>query len=301
MANTGFGKRSAPAEIPYSAANFAHLSAREAYLAAFIDRLPEGAAIDTKTLAREQPYYGQQAVRSALRKLSEAGHLRRFRENAGTDGVRWVQRTYFSRVPRSDAWWLAFLGRGVPADDPPDDSPPAADPPRPPRPSRPAPSERAARSDAYETLAGLGRVDARMMLSAAECAALEGAAAEWLARGATPEQLTIALTSGLPQSVHSPGALARRRLVEKLPPAPPPRAAAAAPRVRMMECTDCGRPGPPRTLPGGVCHDCRRGPAPPRPAPEWSAAAGRHVARMKDLIRAGRPGQPLAPPVHRKE
>ncbi|WP_371499272.1 hypothetical protein OG871_24385 [Kitasatospora sp. NBC_00374] len=115
MAKPGFGKRSAPTEHPHGAADFAHLPAREAYLAAFIDRLPEGAAIDTRTLAREQPHYGQQAVRSALRSLSEAGHLRHVRANAGPGGAHCVQRTYFSRTPRSDAWWQEFLARNAPA------------------------------------------------------------------------------------------------------------------------------------------------------------------------------------------
>ncbi|MEU0160773.1 MarR family transcriptional regulator, partial [Streptomyces sp. NPDC006261] len=25
----------------------------------------------------------------------------------------------------------------------------------------------------------------------------------------------------------------------------------------LMECTDCGRPGPPQALPDGLCHTCR--------------------------------------------
>ena len=115
MARSGYGKRSVPAQEPYQQQDFAHLPMREGCIAAYIDRLPEGSAIDTKTLARELPLYGQQAVRSALRNLSEAGHLRRVRETTqGTTGTRhWVQRTYFSAEVRDDAWWTAYLGNGT--------------------------------------------------------------------------------------------------------------------------------------------------------------------------------------------
>lgn len=34
---------------------------------------------------------------------------------------------------------------------------------------------------------------------------------------------------------------------------------------RLLECTDCGRPGPPAALPGGLCRACRGDTAPPEP------------------------------------
>ncbi|WP_143688517.1 hypothetical protein [Streptomyces barkulensis] len=114
MAAPGYGKRSAPGQLPRKRSDFEHLPPREASVAAHIDRLPDGAAIDTKTLARELPAYGQQAVRSALNALSRAGHLRRMRETVGEGRTQWVYRTYFSRTARDDAWWGAFLREGTP-------------------------------------------------------------------------------------------------------------------------------------------------------------------------------------------
>ncbi|MEU7168442.1 hypothetical protein AB0A70_28000, partial [Streptomyces morookaense] len=56
MARPGFGKRSVPDDQgPRTGAAFAHLPPREASVAAHIDRLPDGAAIDIKTLSKEHP------------------------------------------------------------------------------------------------------------------------------------------------------------------------------------------------------------------------------------------------------
>ncbi|MFE4518492.1 hypothetical protein ACFRMQ_30415 [Kitasatospora sp. NPDC056783] len=112
MAAPGYGKQSAPEQLPRSANDFAHLPAREAYLASLIDRLPDGAAMDVKTLAALQPHYGQMACRTALNNLSAAGHLRRVRERLSSKDCRWVFHTHFSRTPRSDAWWAHFIATG---------------------------------------------------------------------------------------------------------------------------------------------------------------------------------------------
>lgn len=45
MANPGYGKRSAPDQRPRTAHDFAHLPPREAAIAAYLDRLPDGADI----------------------------------------------------------------------------------------------------------------------------------------------------------------------------------------------------------------------------------------------------------------
>jgi hypothetical protein len=276
MARTGYGKREAPDQLPCGEADFAHLPEREAYLAGFIDRLPEGAAIDYKTLANEQPRYGQQAVRSALNALAEAGHLRRIRETVGEGRTQRVTRTYFSRTARDDAWWARFLagdamGAGGTGERQPDERP-AARPVGPPR----------RRSQAYEALASLGTADPRMALSAAECEALEPLAAEWLARGVTAPQLVRALTSGLPSDVHSPGAFARRRLNDKMPPEPAPATTQTPTPRRVMECVQCGRPGSPAALPGGLCRLCRDEQAPAAP-PRTDVRA--HVARLRATVR----------------
>ncbi|MEV0370365.1 hypothetical protein AB0I10_11135 [Streptomyces sp. NPDC050636] len=244
--------------------SFSHLPPREAYLAGVIDALPEGAAMSIKVLADAQPYYGQQAVATALRTLSAEGHLRRVRSAPPTSN-KLVTHTFFSRTPRPDAWWSAYLNQSpTPATSP--NKPPT------PRPTKPrtlgrtsAPTlEKTPHSRAYATLAGLGHVDDRVTLSAAECAALEGLASQWLARGATEDHLIRSLTAGLPDEVSSPGAFIRTRLTSKLPPEPS-RAPKPTPSHRwLVECTNCGAPGRPEALPGGLCCSCRDE-APPQP------------------------------------
>ncbi|MFI9239323.1 hypothetical protein [Streptomyces sp. NPDC053079] len=275
MASPGYGKKPAPDQAPRKADTFAHLPAREAYIASHIDRLPEGAAMDVKTLAKELPY-GQQAIGTALNTLSAAGHLRRERETVGDGRTQWVFRSYFSRTPRSDAWWAQHLKGDVPQ---------KADTPKPPA----QPRTRAPRSEAYETLAALGRTDARMTLSASECEELEPLAAEWLARGVPREHIVRALTTDLPENVHVPGAFARRRLRDKMPPEPLPEQAPTPIRRRMMECTNCGTPGLPEALSGGLCRPCHgehtahRQAAEPPPVDVRSRAAA-----VRAASRAGR-------------
>ncbi|MEV5239914.1 hypothetical protein AB0K89_12510 [Streptomyces cinnamoneus] len=244
MARPGYGKKSAPDQSPRTATDFAHLPPREAQVAAFVDRLPEGAAMDAKSLAAQLPAYGQAACRTALRRLSEAGHLRRVKEHLkGDDGAyHWVTRSYFSRTARDDAWWTAVLTGEAPVPEAP-----------------------AVRSRAYEALAAAGRTDPRMTLSHADCVALEPLAAAWLERGASETHVVRDLTAGLPSQVHHPAALARRRLIDKLPPERAPEAREAPTALRLLECTVCAVPGRPEALPGGLCRDCRGEPQPPAP------------------------------------
>lgn len=254
MANPGYGKRAVPGQLPPAADDFAHLPVREASIAALIDMLVEGAVISGKALAAAHPLYGQAACLTALNALSTAGHLRRVRERLDSaDGsCRWVTRTYFSRTPHDDAWWQAFCANGVaPApQQPPADPPPPAD--RPPAPSEPP------RTVAYDALAHLGRHEPRLTLSAADCAHLAPLAAEWLSRDPSRERFTTALTTGLPDPLHSPSALLRSRLQKKLPPLPAP--------PTVMECTQCGDAFSPKLLQGGLCPDCRGAPPSPQAA-----------------------------------
>ncbi|MFE7275590.1 hypothetical protein [Streptomyces sp. NPDC057623] len=269
LAKPGYGKRSAPDQVPPRADDFAHLPPREAYLAGFLDRLSDNAAMDAKTIAKAQPLYGQQAVRSALNELSRHGHLRRVRRRAqpGETGVdnatRWVFHTYWSRTARSSDWWARFLAGDEPVAEEvadvrpqtaPGGVPPQAETEPPPNPpARPHPTP------AYTALARLGLHDPRLALSAADCGALQTLAEEWLARGATPDHLTGSLVAGLPDQVHSPRAFVQRRLRDKVPPALPaaPKEPASPGPRRLMECTDCGVPGRPEALPGGLCRGCR--------------------------------------------
>ncbi|MFI9826747.1 hypothetical protein ACIHIX_03580 [Streptomyces sp. NPDC051913] len=277
MAKPGYGKRSAPDQQRRKPADFQHLSPREAYLASLIDQLPENAAMDAKTLAKAQPLYGQQAVRSALNELGRAGHLRRVRRRIppaqGETGTRWVFHTFWSRTARDDEWWAGTLEGDV---TPPEAGTKAvvADVPPP--------------SEAYDTLARLGLRDPRLALSAADCTALEELAGEWLARGTSPDQLSQVLVAGLPDQVHSPRAFVRRRLVDRMPPERP-----AAPAVRvarlLVECIDCGVPGRAEALPGGLCRACagRDGGAEPVPTGRQVRDAQAWVEEIRaGLIRA---------------
>ncbi|MFJ4035257.1 hypothetical protein [Streptomyces griseoluteus] len=258
MANPGYGKRSAPDQLQRNRDDFTHLPPREAAIAAYIDRLPEGADISVKTLAKTLPY-GQCALRTALNRLQNAGHLRRGRERLDSEGTgpRWITRSWFSRTARDDGWWASFA-RGDLTDPPP----------------------RQTRSRAHILLAALGRKTPSLSLSAADCANLAPLLTEWFTRGATDDAILRALTDGLPSPIHHPAALVRRRLTDKLPPEPAP-----APPRRTLECANCGLPGRPEALPGGMCRACRGEQTPgqtpaPLPAPTVRARAEEIRAAM---------------------
>ncbi len=152
MAAPGYGKRAAPGQLPHTAQDFADLPPREAAIAAYIDRLPDGADISVKTLAKELPY-GQCALRTALNRLQDAGHLRRGREHLTADSgtSQWITRTWFSRTARDDTWWARFTRGDVPEEEP----------------DRARPT----RSRAHILLAALGRTTPALSLSQAGCVA----------------------------------------------------------------------------------------------------------------------------------
>ncbi|MFF5567277.1 hypothetical protein ACFY7Z_21825 [Streptomyces sp. NPDC012623] len=263
MARAGYGKRSLPGESRSQGEGFAHLPVREAAIASFIDRLPDGADISVKALAKVMDY-GQCALRTALNFLQRAGHLFRKREHVvGPHGARWVTRTWFSRAARDDAEWGVGADEGEPV--------PASVPARLPE-----------RSRGYSLLASLGRRCPVLTLSAADCAALEPLAAEWFARGAGEEDVLRSLSYGLPSPVHHPAGLVRARLTAKLPPWP-----AEAPEVfvrapsRVVECAKCRAPGRAEALVGGECGACRGEPAPVRRA--GALAPGRVRARAAEV------------------
>ncbi|MFJ2074745.1 MarR family transcriptional regulator [Streptomyces anulatus] len=338
MAKPGYGKRSAPEQQARARHDFALLPTRERYVAGFVDHLPDGAAMSVKTLAKQLPLYGQQAISTALTALSVAGHLRRVRcavVGAG-DETRWVFRTFWSRTARDNEWWNTYLATEkatlaaapVPEASTLDTAPPppwtlaAEDPPPAPEgpdteqapepaavpqqrtPARapdtepapgtaPATPQAPGTSPAYLALARLGRDDHRLTLSADDCATLEPQAAQWLARGVSVDYLTSALTAGLPAKVDSPVGLLRRRLTDKIPPRLPtagsPSPGAPAPvRHLLVECTDCGRPGPPQALPDGLCRPCRTahaGAAEDSPRPVDIADVKAHMNNLRDLLK----------------
>ncbi|WP_098008249.1 MarR family transcriptional regulator [Streptomyces sp. sk226] len=122
MAKAGYGKRNAPDQRPPTRDDFALLPARERYVAGFVDRLPQGASMSVKQLAKHLPLYGQQAIGTSLNSLSVAGHLRRVRARLTTGTgpgagaakgkggeVRWTFRTFWSRTARDNEWWNTYL------------------------------------------------------------------------------------------------------------------------------------------------------------------------------------------------
>ncbi|MEV5430540.1 hypothetical protein [Streptomyces sp. NPDC052701] len=269
MAKTGYGKRPAGDEDPHADPEFAHLSPRDREIAVFVDHLEEGHAMGYKAIAAEHPRYGQQAVRTSLRSLSDVGHLKQIREHITVedDSMRWVTRTYWSRTRRSAQWWEDFArerkGRIVTEDhrpglartDEPETPAPQAEAEPEPRPESPS-------DTAYRTLAQLRDADPRMPLSESDCRSLASLAGEWLSRGSTPQEITRALTEGLPSTVTNPGGLARNRLESKMPPKKAKirqKAASRRARVdRVIECCiTCDADERTTRITGGMCPECR--------------------------------------------
>ncbi|MFJ3883544.1 hypothetical protein ACIPW5_39605 [Streptomyces sp. NPDC090077] len=271
LAKPGYGKIAAPEQAPRTARDFAHLPAREAAVAGYLDRLPDGADISVKTLAAVLPLWGQCALRTALNRLATAGHLHRVRQRLPGEVTRWVTRTHFSRTPRDGAWWARFTQRDSPA------------PTAPPPPTQVPPARADAPDDAYDVLASLGRTAPALALSKADCTALAPLLVPWLARGASPDRIRLALTAGLPPVVHHPAALVRKRLESKLPAAPPAPAEPAQPPPR-AECTECHAPGPPAAFTDGRCRACRpEAPRPPVFTPSLTPAEVRaHATRIRE-------------------
>lgn len=254
LANPGYGKRIAPDQRPRTADDFDHLPKRDRPLAAYIDKLAENSDISVKTLAKHTTY-GQYATARVLTRLIAAGHLRRGLElvESESGSLLWVTRTWWSRTARDDAWWAAFQRGDVPVE-----------------------KRRPTRSRAYILLAALGREQPMMSLSHSECEALAPLVEEWFARGSDARRITHALTAGLPSPVHAPAALARRRLIDKLPPEP----VRVPPPIRVLECGKCGAPGRSDALVDGACARCR-GAAPPAPPALPAARVHAHAAEAR--------------------
>ncbi|WP_051827637.1 hypothetical protein [Streptomyces bicolor] len=281
MAKTGYGKRSPGDEDPYADPDFAHLSPRDREIAVFVDHLDEGHAMGYKAIAAEHPRYGQQAVRTSMGRITLAGHLRWIKEHITVEdsSMRWVTRTYWSRTRRSEEWWADFArdrhGRDVTEDhmpglaraeqeqeqeQQPEQEPTAEPNPQPEPDEQPGESSAEQPSTAYRTLAELRAADARMPLSDRDCRSLEALAGEWLSRGATPHDITKALTDGLPPAVTNPGGLARNRLENKMPPKKAKIRQQAARRARvtrvLMACGLCDADERTTEIVSGLCREC---------------------------------------------
>ncbi|WP_346173388.1 helix-turn-helix domain-containing protein [Streptomyces cuspidosporus] len=249
-------------------------------LGAHIQSLPDGAAVDIRTLAGKFTE-GRERIAAALRELEDHGYIRRIRER--TPEGRIVTRTLSYNVPRTDsdrhtAEPVAEPIAEQPAPPAPEPvvRPPAAATPPPPPPSSnatpaprppnhrrappppPAPEPTAPAPERHRTaaalLAELRRDDARLLLAERNVRRLAPGVAAWLERGAAPDAVRRTLATALPPDLRHPAALLAHRLTALLPPPLP----AAEPRSRpvpLQNCDGCDRAF--RASHPGLCRDCR--------------------------------------------
>ncbi|MDH6625236.1 hypothetical protein M2271_003040 [Streptomyces sp. LBL] len=304
-------------------------------LGCYIQSVRRGTSVDIKTLAARFPE-GPTRIAAALRELETHGYLRRTRvrvetghivtrtvscnrpghhgtadateaagtavaaEATGTTEAADAHRPPAGHHSTADTACAAGTADAASAHRPPARRPASAErPPRKalpavPRPAYPSPT---LLHTATDLLAGLRRVDPRLLLSATDAEHLAPGVAAWLERDLTPTDVRHALTSDLPnEPLRRPAALLAHRLAAQLPPPPPFRAPAPPPAVRhpLQNCEGCDRgfrgPEP------GHCRGCRTGDAtgPLRPPPvalpsEESAApalsqASRPVREGRELV-----------------
>lgn len=235
-----------------------------------IQSLPDGASVTIKALAARFPE-GEVTMGRALRELEAAGYLVRCRVPLG--GGRIATRTVFverpgataaARVPVRDSARVsaaAAVREVTPA--PVVSEPPAPGPVVP----REKPEAREPVTEpvgkAADLLVRLRLADARLLLSVRDVHRLLPAVETWLARSATPDQITRTLTAGLPPEgtpIHHPARFLEHRLSTLLPPPLPsaPREAMRATErpAPMTNCDDCDR-GIRSHEPKPLCRDCR--------------------------------------------
>ncbi|SFM73066.1 hypothetical protein SAMN04487980_1004379 [Streptomyces sp. cf124] len=261
------------------------LSATAIGLGVHIQSLPDGASVTIKALTlrfRE----GEMTIGKALRELENAGYLVRRRVPLG--GGRIATRTFFLDHPgvvvrasvRGSGWEAATPVPSPAAGDEPEPRPavgPVAVPgeaegSRPDSSPASVSTRRAApepvttpTGPAADLLARLRLADARLLLSERDVQRLAPAVETWLARAATPDQITRTLTAGLPSEsipIRHPASLLEYRLTTLLPPplpTRPTRTATVAPPSRplqMINCDGCDR-GFRSSDPRALCRDCR--------------------------------------------
>ena len=239
--------------VGHHLAQHPHLSAVAIGLAVYIQSLPDGADVSVKRLTlrfRE----GEITIRRGLNELVAAGYLERRRVALG--GGRFATRVISYDKPGCRGTGAA-PGRPVPApereyeeSEPDPESEPEAErrPQSQPRP-RPQPlpqPEPEPDGPAVGILARLRAADPRLLLSWRDVRELAPAVDRWLARAASPEQITRTLTAALPPDhvpIHHPARFLAYRLMTFLPPPIPPdpatsRAPAPPPFVT---CDGCER------------------------------------------------------------
>ncbi|MHA5051485.1 hypothetical protein [Streptomyces sp. SD15] len=273
------------------------LSATAIGIGVYIQSLPDGAPVTIKALTARFSE-GEVTIGRALRELEAAGYLVRRRVPLG--GGRIATRTFFldhpgavrasvrgsgsrgaasisisvtpaaGRARESDA---ASVPVPVPSLEPMSvagsgsvEVPRSASAPTPVR-TRSADAEPVTvpTGPAADLLVRLRLADSRLLLSTRDVQRLVPAVENWLARSATPEQITRTLTASLPSlavPIHHPARLLEYRLTTLLPPplpTAPPRTATVTPPLRpapLATCEGCERAF--RTHdPHALCRDCR--------------------------------------------
>ncbi|WP_264924517.1 helix-turn-helix domain-containing protein [Streptomyces sp. A012304] len=268
------------------------LSATAIGIGVYIQSLPDGASVTIKALTLRFPE-GEVTIGRALRELEEAGYLVRRRVPLG--GGRIATRTFFLDHPgavvrasvRGGGSRAAVPAMAVAMAGPERELPPAPGPVAAPaaaveeaveetvgvsaptlvrtRSAAPKPVT-APTAPAVDLLARLRLADTRLLLSEREVQRLLPAVETWLARGATPDQITRTLTAGLPSEavpIRHPASFVEYRLTTLLPPplptAPLRTATATAPaaqRAPLVTCDGCERAI--RTHdPRALCRECR--------------------------------------------
>lgn len=230
-------------------------------VAAYILSLPDGAPITIEALCTHFAE-GKITIAEALRELEDEGWLER-RVERGPRG-RIITRTFAYDLPGLPGLPSLPEERAAAIVEESDAAPaPAAEPPpeptrQPSREAAPSPLAPEADREAVDLLARLPHRDRRLLLSEREITALAPAVTDWLARGVPAEEITAALTQGLPARLtRRPARLLAHRLASLRPPArtgPPPGPARPA-VVPLQNCDGCDRAF--RATHPGHCLDCR--------------------------------------------
>ncbi|WP_433857052.1 helix-turn-helix domain-containing protein [Streptomyces kronopolitis] len=243
--------------------------------------LPEGAAVDIRSLAARFPE-GRDRIAFALRELEAYGYVERVRERTA-DG-RVLTRTYAHHAPGvPEEARAARAPQPSPARPVPEPVPDSTPEPVPEIAPEIAPElVPEAAPDAHQVtaralLASLRRTDDRLTLSGRDVRRLASAVAAWFENGATAAAVHRTLTAALPAELKNPAGLLAHRLREMLPPPLPPGretipdAPCPPPPEPFQTCDGCERAF--RAPEPGRCRECRPGPASGEPVEGPAVAA----------------------------
>ncbi|WP_406284329.1 hypothetical protein [Embleya sp. NBC_00896] len=218
---------------------------------------PPGTPLSIATI-RELIGVGAHIAARVLRELTEAG----------VAGARRVRDAATGRLLGRHTEWSGSRSAGDAPDAPPEDPDPAV--------------------RALELLHSLADIDDRLAFKSRELRTLVPFVLARLAAGDTEADVVRDLTEDLPPEGRTiKTGLLHHRLTRAPAPADPGGAVAVAvpsqrrsghPRVRLVECDDCGRPGP-GLAPGDLCRHCRTG---TEPEPLDAIARARRLEQLAE-------------------